>query len=110
MTFWHGGGRVDGDELVAGDVAGTTRAAGDAVYVTSERSLAECYAATADGPAWVYEVEPVGPLLESPPLVGGPTISFTCRRARIVRRFTLSNARRARLRAAVLASTPGANR
>lgn len=101
MTYWHGGGRIQGDCVLPGDDAGTTRAAGDLVYVTSERSLAECYAASVDGPAWVYEVEPEEPLVPSPSLIGGPTISFTCPAARIVRRFTISNADRSRLRAAV---------
>jgi hypothetical protein len=102
VTFWHGGGRIAGDLIVPGDVAGTTRAAGDGVYVTTERSLAETYASTVDGTAWVYEVEPLGPLEETPPLIGvGPTISFRCPRARIIRRYTVSNARRAQLRAAV---------
>lgn len=102
MTHWHGGGRIFGDEIVPGDEIGTTRAAGDAVYVTTARSLAECYAATnPEATAWVYEVEPLGPLTPVPPMFGGPTISFTCPRARIIRRLTISKARRAKLRAAV---------
>lgn len=94
-AWWHGGGRIDGDYIVPGDEAGTTRAAGDAVYVTTDPTLAEFYASSVQGPAWVYEVEPISPLDESPSLVGGPTISFTCPQARIVRRFSLSNLRRA---------------
>lgn len=107
-TYWHGGSRIEGDELLPGEVTGMTRAAGDAVYVTTARSLAECYAATASGTAWVYEVEPVGSLTPVPPIFGGPTISFTCTRARILRRFTISEPRRAKLRAAVESYDPDA--
>jgi hypothetical protein len=101
VTFWHGGSRIQGDTILPGDDIGTTRAAGDGVYITSERSLAECYAATAPGPAWVYEVEPEGDVVPTPSLVGGPTISFRCPAARIVRRFPISNARRAELQAVI---------
>lgn len=107
-TYWHGGSRIEGDELLPGEVTGKTRVVGDAVYVTTARSLAECYAATAPGAAWVYEVEPVGPLTPVPPIIGGATISFTCDRARILRRFTMSQARRAKFRAAVEGYDPGA--
>lgn len=102
LIWWHGGTRIAGEWIVPGDEVGTTRAAGDGVYVTSDRGLAEMYAATVDGPAWVYEVEPVGQLEATPSLVGGPTICYRCPRARIVRRFTLSNARRRKLAAAVV--------
>lgn len=101
MTYWHGSTRILGDWIEPGDQVGTTRAAGDGVYVTTARSLAETYASTVDGPAWVYEVEPVEPIEPTPSLIGGPTISYRCPRARIVRRYTLSNARRAKLAAAV---------
>jgi hypothetical protein len=101
VTYWHGGGRILGDHVRAGDVVGTTRAAGDGVYVTTDRTLAETYASTAEGPAWIYEVEPIGELTPTPPLIGGPTISYRCAEARIIRRFTISNARRRRLAEAV---------
>ena len=102
MTYWHGGGRIAGDEVQAGDTTGATRAAGDGVYVTTDRSLAETYASTiAEATAWVYEVEPIGELIPTPPLIGGPTISYRCERARIIRRFTVPNHRRERMRAAV---------
>ena len=39
-TYWHGGGRIDGTLVLPGEATGTTRAAGDAVYVTTERTLA----------------------------------------------------------------------
>lgn len=101
-TYWHGGGRIDGTLVLPGEAAGTTRAAGDAVYVTTERTLAETYAATTGGPtAWVYEVEPLGGLEPSPSIIPGPTVSYTCDAARIIRRYTISNARRRRLRRAV---------
>jgi hypothetical protein len=59
------------------------------------------YASTVEGPAWIYEVEPLNEPVPVPSLVGGPTISYRCDEARIVRRFTLSNVRRAWLRSAV---------
>jgi hypothetical protein len=101
VTFWHGSGRIDGDRVVPGDGIATTRAAGDAVYVTTKQSLAETYAATVDGPAWIYEVEPIGDVVPVAPLIGGPVISFRCPEARIIRRYTISNARRERLRSLV---------
>lgn len=67
------------------------------MFITTDRSLAETYASTVTGPAWVYEVDPVGDPVPVPSLVGGPTISYRCERARIVRRFTVSNAVRARV-------------
>lgn len=71
------------------------------VFVTTERTLAETYASTVDGSAWVYEVEPLSEPIPVLPLVGGPVISYRCESARIVRRFTLSNAARAMYREAV---------
>ena len=101
MTFWHGGPRIDGDLVLPSTDTGRSRSGAEGVHVTSVRSLAETYASTVDGPAWVYEVEPLGDLVPVPSLVGGPTMSFRCDRARIVRRFTVSNAMRSRYRAAV---------
>ena len=103
MTYWHGGGRIEGDAILNGVTAGTSRSGADGVHVTTDRSLAEMYASTVSGTAWVYEVEPVGEVVPVPSLVGGPTISYRCERARIVRRYTVSNATRARARAAVAA-------
>lgn len=89
------------DLILPGPETGVSRSGDVGVFVTTERSLAETYAATVDGTAWVYEVEPLGDLEPVPSLVGGPTISYRCERARIVRRFTLSNARRTALQGAV---------
>lgn len=95
MTYWHGGGRIEGDYVLNGIAVGTSRSGDTGVHVTTERSLAETYASTIpDRTAWVYEVEPIGELVPVPSLVGGPTISFRCERARIVRRFTVSRATR----------------
>jgi hypothetical protein len=89
---------VEGALLLPGDLTGETRAAGDQVYITTDRVLAECYAASADGTAWVYEVEPIGDVEATPSLIGGPIISYRCPAARIVRRYTVSNARRRKLK------------
>lgn len=99
ITYWHGGPRIVGDLIMDSDGAG--RSGDTGVHVTTERSLAETYASTVEGAAWVYEVEPLTEPVPVPPLVGGPTISYRCESARIVRRWTLSNADRAAYRAAV---------
>ena len=95
-VYWHGGGRIEGSVLLNGMDVGTSRSGADGVHITTDRSLAEMYASTVAGTAWVYEVEPVGAVVPVPSLVGGPTISYRCERARIVRRFTVSNAIRVR--------------
>jgi hypothetical protein len=104
MAYWHGGGRIDGPLVLPGNETGRSRSGDVGVFVTIDRSLAETYASTVSGPAWVYEVEPLGGLEPIPSLVGGPTISFRCERARIIRRFTVSNAVRAAIQRAVLAA------
>jgi len=103
MTYWHGGSRIEGDLVLPGHETGVSRSGDVGVFITTDRSLAETYASTVSGPAWLYEVEP----LSEPqpiPLVGGPTISYRCERARIVRRFTVSNATRTAARNAVNAA------
>jgi hypothetical protein len=100
-TFWHGGGRIAGDFIEPPEVSGVSRSGDEGVHITTERGLAETYAATVEGPAWIYEVEPLSEPVPVPPLIGGPTISYRCERARIIRRFTLENRRRARLRRVV---------
>jgi hypothetical protein len=99
IAYWHGGPRIVGDLIL--DSGGAGRSGDTGVYVTTDRSLAEIYASTVVGPAWVYEVEPLTEPVPVPSLVGGPTISYRCEGARIVRRFTLSNANRAANQAAV---------
>lgn len=101
MTYWHGGGRIDGDLVLPSITTGISRSGDVGVHVTTERSLAETYASTVRGTAWVYEVEPLSDPVPVPPLVGGPVLSYRCEAARIVRRFTLSNADRAVLQRAV---------
>lgn len=101
-TFWHGGGRIDGSLVLSSHETGVSRSGDTGVHISTERSLAETYASTVAGTAWIYEVEPLTEPVPVPSLVGGPTIAYRCERAVIVRRFTLSNARRAEYRAAVL--------
>lgn len=101
VKFWHGGPRVAGDFIEPGLDTGRSRSGDAGVFVTTDRSLAETYASTVEGTAWVYEVEPLGVMERMPSLVGGPTVSFRCERARIIRRFTVSNAVRTGYRAAV---------
>lgn len=102
--FWHGGGRIDGDLVLPAAETGRSRSGDErGVFVTSVRSLAEMYASTVpEATAWLYQVEPVGPLVPVPSEVsGGPPISFRCDSARIVARFTVPNWVRARARRAV---------
>lgn len=101
MTYWHGGPRINGDLVVPSSESGLSRSGATGVHITTDRSLAETYASTVSGAAWVYEVEPLSEPIPVAPLVGGPVISYRCERARIVRRFTVSNATRAACRAAV---------
>lgn len=104
MTYWHGGGRIDGVHVLPSSETGISRSGDEGVHVTTDRSLAETYASTVEGVAWVYEVEPVGELVPVPSLVGGPTIAYRCDRARILRRFTIPKSRREQLRAVVFGS------
>lgn len=101
MTYWHGGPRIDGAMVVPGSESGLSRSGAAGVHITTDRSLAETYASTVSGAAWVYEVEPLSAPIPVPSLVGGPTIAYRCERARIVRRFTVSNAQRAACQKAV---------
>lgn len=100
MTYFHGGGHIAGEYVEDADGAG--RSGDTGVFVTTEQGLAEVYASTTAGStAWVYEVEPIGDVVAVAPLVGGPVISYRCARARIVRRFTVPNAKREAIREAV---------
>lgn len=95
VTYWHGGSRIVGDMVLPADETGVSRSGDVGVHVTTDRSLAAIYASTVRGAAWIFEVEPIGELTPVESLVGGPVISFRCERARIIRRFTLSNLDRA---------------
>lgn len=90
VVYWHGGGRIDGDMVLPPEATGVSRSGDSGVHVTTDRLLADVYASTVSGTAWVYEVEPVGEVVPVPSLVGGPTIAYRCESARIIRRFTLS--------------------
>lgn len=102
-VYWHGGGRIDGDEVLPPEESGISRSGDEGVHITTDRTLAETYASTVEGPAWVYEVEPVGEVTPVPSLLfpDKPPISFVCERARIVRRFTIPSDRREHMRAVV---------
>jgi hypothetical protein len=54
----------------------------DRVYVTTELTDAQFYAAASQDPI-VYEVEPQGPI-ENDPNCRGPGISYACERAKII--------------------------
>lgn len=101
-TYWHGGPRIAGDRVLPPEATGSSRSGDTGVHVTTDRTLAEAYASTVDGTAWVYEVVPDGEPEPVPSLVGGPVVSYRCPSARIVRRFTVANATRERYRAAIL--------
>jgi len=95
-TWWHGGPRIDGDRIESGAALGRSRSGptpDEFVYVTPTRDLAVTYASTVDGTSWVYEVEPD----DSPTEVEDSILSgesFRCSGARIIRRFTVSNAQK----------------
>ena len=95
--WWHGGSRVGGDLILPSAATGVTRS-GDArgVFVTTDRDLAATYASTVSGQAWVYEVEPLSEPEPVTSLVAplAPPISFTVAVARIIRRYSVSNAER----------------
>lgn len=102
MTYWHGGGAIPDDVILPAVLTGRSRSGASGVHVTTDRKLAEVYASTVNGTAWVYEVEPIGELQPvASTIPGAPTISYRCSSARIIRRFTISTARRNQLRARV---------
>lgn len=119
MRYWHGGKPgIKGGIVLPPDATGetptkawvehdydTSHIRTDMVYVTVDRYWAEFYAAwyPAKAGGWLYEVEPEGPLTADPDWLGtvddrdAPNPAFYVARARIVRRFTLSRARRMEL-------------
>lgn len=104
--YWHGGGRIDGDLVLPAELTGQSRSGDVGVHVTTDRGLAETYASTVEGTAWVYEVRPFGPIEPLPSTIpGAPLVSYRCERARIIRRYTVSRARRTQLAAAVRLAT-----
>lgn len=93
--FWHGG-RFPADGILLPQPVMRSGAPGDGwVYVTTERSLAVTYAATLPG-SWLMEVDPAGELEPDPESILGT--SFRCSSAKVLRRFTISNAERAAVR------------
>jgi hypothetical protein len=101
-SYWHGGPRIVGDHICSPAVTGFSRSGDHGVHVSTDRTLAEAYASTLPRPGWVYEVEPLGSLEPVPSLVGGPTVSYRCDSARIIRRFTVPATVRDAYRAAIL--------
>lgn len=111
--YWHGGPRIEGDWVLPADqLPGciSTRSVvpdddpfaadvdalydGSKVYVVNNRTAALIFAAGNRSP-WIYEVEPLGPLEADPDFTPGQdslVLSYTCDRARIVRRFKPSSA------------------
>lgn len=88
MSWWHGGPRVEGDMLLPPSATGVCRSSderGDFVFVAADRHLALQYAATCNG--WLYEVEPVGDLVQDPDSILPDGESMMCRSARIIRRY-----------------------
>lgn len=102
VTYWHGGGRIAGGTVLPPERSGVSRSGDHGVFVTTDRTLAEAYASTVDGTAWLYEVEPVGTLEAVPSLVGGLGTSYRCAEARIVRRFGVDKETRRRYRSIIL--------
>lgn len=105
-TYWHGGGRIEGDFVLppaetgaknlldyaadAGAQLDAKHVRRDRVFLTTDYKTATMFAAATAQP-WVYEVEPVGTVEADPDYVGGENESFQAERARIVRRFKPSN-------------------
>lgn len=92
-TYWHGG-RYPANGILEPQAEMRSGRDGDGfVYVTTERDLAATYAATLPG-SWIMQVEPIGELETAPESILGT--SFRCRSAKVIRRYTLSNAERAK--------------
>lgn len=94
MAWWHGGPRVVGDWILPPYLTGKCRS-GDSdfdrvVFITSERGLALNYAVTCSG--WLYEVEPMLPVVQDPGSILADGVSCMCESARILRRFRPSRA------------------
>jgi len=88
-TWWHGGPRIEGEWVLPPYLTGRCRS-GDhdfdrVVFISAERGLALNYAATCNG--WLYEVEPMLPIIQDPGSMLAPMVSAMCESARIVRRF-----------------------
>lgn len=112
VTYFHGGPRIFGDVVEPPAVTGRSRSGASGVHVTTDRDLAATYASTVRGQAWVYEVVPLSDPVPVESLVapGGSPIAFTCSSARIVRRWSVSNAERSRRARAVAAARLSLNR
>lgn len=102
-TYWHGGRFPTGGTLTPQQRMRDGNPGDGYVYVTTNRDLAATYAATLPG-SWLMQVEPIGDIEPDPHSM--LDYSFRCRSARVIRRFTLSQAERvARANAVALART-----
>lgn len=93
-SWWHGGPRIQGDWVLPPYLTGNCRSGDDdfnhVVFVTSERSLALNYAISCGG--WLYEVEPMLPMVPDPCPTLMPGAAWVCESAHILRRFRPSRA------------------
>lgn len=90
-TYWHGGRYPSGGVLTPQPVMRSGNPGDGFVYVTTNRDLAATYAATLPG-SWLMQVEPEGAVEADPESI--LDYSFRCPSAKVIRRFTISNAER----------------
>lgn len=90
--YWHGGRFPSDGVLVPQPTMRSGRPGDGFVYITTNRDLATTYAATLPG-SWLMQVDPVGDVETDPESI--LDYSFRCASARVIRRYTLSNAERA---------------
>jgi hypothetical protein len=88
-SWWHGGPRIEGDWVLSPYLTQHCRS-GDhdfdrVVFITPERELAINYAVTCAG--WLYEVDPMLPIVQDPGSILAPGVSMMCESAHILRRF-----------------------
>lgn len=97
LQWWHGGPRIEGDWILPPYLTGSCRSGDNqfnhVVFIASERGLALNYAITCSG--WLYEVEPMLPIVQDPGSILAPGVSCMCESARILRRFRPSRQERA---------------
>lgn len=91
MTYWHGGRYPSGGILLPQPTMRSGAPGTGFVYITTNRDLAATYASTLPG-SWLMQVEPIGDVEPDPDSM--LDYSFRCREARVLRRYTISNAER----------------
>lgn len=116
MRYWHGGqrGLRVGSELLPPSRTGAKATSDyaeiipgghvmrpDRVYVTTDRDAAFMYAGMHPSGGTVYEVEPIGALVDDPDCTE-PGLSYECERARIISRQNLSGYQTRKVRKALL--------